>query len=346
MKGRIYDLRSDTVTRPSDGMRKAIYEADVGDDVYGEDPSVNRLQEHAAETTGKEDALFLTSGSMGNLIPLMVNCARGSEFLIDAEGHMLHYEMGSYSAIAGSLPVPIAGKRGILSAELLAPKLKPSIYYMTQPKLVVLENTHNRAGGSCYSPESLKEIRTFAREHALKVHMDGARVFNAAAATGVSVKEIADCADTITFCLSKGLGAPVGAVLCSTRDFIREARRVRKLLGGGMRQAGILAAAGLYALEHNVERLAEDHGNARLLAETLAELTWCEIEPEDVETNILFFDTPEVEAARISKLLAENGVLANPSGSRRIRMVTNLDLSTEDITAVCRILRTLKLPGS
>jgi len=282
---------------------------------------------------------------MGNLIPLMVDCGRGNEFLIDAEGHMLHYELGSYSAIAGSLPVPIPGKRGILSPQLLETKLKPSIYYMSQPKLVVLENTHNRAGGSCYSLANLKQIRAFALEHALRVHMDGARVFNAAVATGISVKDIADCADTITFCLSKGLGAPVGAVLCATEELIREARRVRKLLGGGMRQAGILAAAGLYALEHNVERLAEDHGHARLLAETLAELPWCRIEPQEVETNILYFDTPGIEAARVSKLLAESGILANPSGNRRIRMVTNLDLSAEDIRAVCRILRGLKVPG-
>lgn len=341
MGSKTYDLRSDTITRPSTAMRRAICEAEVGDDVYEEDPSINRLQEKAAEITAKEDGLFLPSGSMGNLIPLVLNCGRGNEFLIDAEGHILHYEMGSYSAIAGCVPVPINGAKGILRGVQLEEKLKPDIYYLAQPRLVIIENSHNRAGGSCYPREALEEISSFARRNAMKVHLDGARLFNAAAATGIPVQEICSHVDTVTFCLSKGLGAPVGALLCGNRKLIGEARRVRKMLGGGMRQAGILAAAGIYALENNVERLTDDHANARRLAETLSELAWAEIDPREVETNILYFDTPGNDAARISRLLKENGILANPSASDRIRMVANLEVSAEDTGEICRILQRL-----
>jgi threonine aldolase len=341
MSGRIYDLRSDTVTRPSPEMRRAIYQAEVGDDVYGEDPSINRLQEMAAEKTGKEAALFLTSGSMGNLIPLILNCGRGNEFLIDSGGHIINYEMASYSAVAGCVPVPMSTPRGILSAALLETKLKPDIYYMTKPRLVVIENTHNRAGGTCYPLGALEEISSFAQAYALKVHLDGARLFNASIATGIPPQEISRHADTVTFCFSKGLGAPVGAVLCSTAEAIAEARRVRKMLGGGMRQAGILAAAGIYSLEHNIDRLAEDHEHAKKLATALAETKWAVVDPAGVETNIVYFETPTEDAGQVSRKLREAGILANPTGRNRIRMVTHLDVSPQDMTEICRILERL-----
>ncbi len=340
---KVYDLRSDTVTQPSPGMRKAIYEAEVGDDVYGDDPTVNELQYKAAGLTGKEASLFLTSGSMGNLIPLIINCGRGNEFLIDSQGHMIHNEMASFTAVAGCSPVPISGKKGILDAEQLEVKLKPDIYYMTRPELIVLENTHNMAGGSCYPAGNLQRIHAFAEQHGLKIHIDGARLFNASIAAGIPAEDICRYSDTITFCLSKGLGAPVGALLCSTKDFIKEARRARKMLGGGMRQAGILAAAGLYALNNNVERLEEDHVNAKRLAECLAETKWAVIDPSEVETNIIYFNTPDKEAVKISKLMKESGILTNSTAMNRIRMVTHLDLTSRDIDEVCKILTNIKM---
>ena len=287
-----YDLKSDTVTRPSPGMRKAMAEADVGDDVYAEDPTVNRLQDMAAEITGKEAALFVSSGSMGNLIPVYLNCGRGNELLIDWRGHIVQHELASATAIAGCLPVQIPTEKGILSVADLEPRIQPDIYYCTRTRMVALENTHNAAGGTYYPLETLKEIGTFARRRKLAVHLDGARLFNAAAASGAPVKAICADATTVTFCLSKGLGAPVGALLCGKKDFIADARRVRKMLGGGMRQAGIIAAAGVYALQNNVERLAEDHENAKAIAKALAETDWAAIDPEDVVTNILYFRTP------------------------------------------------------
>jgi len=338
---KILDLRSDTITKPSKEMRKAMYEAEVGDDVYSEDPSINKLQDIAAEITGKEKALFVTSGSMGNLIPAILNCGKGNEFIIDARGHMIHYELASAAAIAGSLPVAVQTADGILRPELLEDKVRPDIYYMARTKMIVIENTHNLAGGTYYTLDALKDVYEFAGKHNLKVHMDGARLFNASEASKLKPDTISEYADTVTFCLSKGLGAPVGALLCGSGEFINEARRVRKMLGGGMRQAGILAAAGIYALQHNTVKIREDHEKAKLIAEALSKTSWAKIDKEKVVTNIIYFDTPGRTASEIVEKLKAKGILSGASGDSTIRMVTHIDISTDDIQKACRIIETL-----
>jgi threonine aldolase len=339
-----YDLRSDTVTRPSAGMRKAMAEAEVGDDVYAEDPTVNRLQDLAAEMTGKEAALYVSTGSMGNLIPIYLNCGRGNELLIESGGHSVQHELAGVSAVAGSLPIMIPAPRGHLTPALLEPWIQPDIYYCAHTRMIVVENTHNVAGGTVYPLGLLQEIGAFARRKSLSVHMDGARLFNAAVASGHPAHAICAETNTVTFCLSKGLGAPVGAMLCGTRDFIAEARRVRKMLGGGTRQAGIIAAAGLYALTNNIERLAEDHENARALAQALAETSWARLDPAEVTTNILYFRTPGRDAAEVVETLAGLGVISGASGPDQIRFVTHLDISRKDTAEIARIIRSAKLP--
>jgi threonine aldolase len=339
-----YDLRSDTVTRPGPGMRKAMAEAEVGDDVYAEDPTVNRLQEKAAEMTGKEDAIYLSSGSMGNLIAIYLDCGRGNELLIDAHGHSVQHELAGVTALAGALPIMIDAPRGLLHPALLEPWIQPDIYYCAHTRMVVLENTHNAAGGTVYPLELLKEIRAFATAKSLSVHIDGARLFNAVAASGVPAPTICAQADTVTFCLSKGLGAPVGAMLCGPKDFIAEARRVRKMLGGGMRQAGIIAAAGLYALEHNVNRLVEDHENAKLIAKALAGTKWAEVDPAEVVTNIMYFRTPGRKAADVTESLERQGILAgSPTAEDQLRLVTHIDISREDAREIARIIAAAKV---
>lgn len=338
-----YDVRSDTITKPTMEMRKAMYEAEVGDDVYGDDPSVNRLQELAAEVTGKEASLFVSSGSMGNLIPMFLLCGRGNEVIAHEYAHAFHYEMASVAALAGAMPVRAKGERGVLRPEAIEPLLRPPIYYLPKTRLVEVENTHNLAGGTCYREAELAALRSFCDSHDLSMHMDGARMFNASVATGMAPEKIASYADTITFCLSKGLGAPVGSMLCGTKPVIEEARRVRKLLGGGMRQAGVLAAAGIYALKHNVERLAEDHIHAGMLATALAETTWAEVDPATIETNIVYFQTPTRPAAQVSEMLKKAGVLCNPTAPNTIRMVTSLEVTREDVDSVCAIIASLSM---
>ncbi len=340
---KIYDLRSDTITRPDEGMRRAMYKAEVGDDVYHEDPTLNKLEELAAEITGKDKAIFVTSGSMGNLIPVYLNCGRGNEFLIDYRGHMIHYELASVSAIAGVLPVSIVTERGVLSSKVLKNKVRPDIYYMARTKMVVVENTHNLAGGIFYTKDELKDVKEFADTYSLKVHMDGARLFNASIASGMKPKDICEFTDTVTFCLSKGLGAPVGALLCGNAEFIDEARRIRKMLGGGMRQAGILAAAGIYALENNVEKLREDHIKAQMLARALNESKWADINPDRVVTNIVYFKTGAYDAYSVVEKFKKMGVLCSATASNEIRMVTHLDISKKEIEEVCEIIKKLDL---
>ncbi len=340
---KIYDLRSDTVTKPCAGMRKAMAEAEVGDDVYGEDPTVNALQEMAAEITGKEAALFVSTGSMGNLIPIYLNCGRGNEFLIEARGHSVQHELAGVTAVAGSLPIMVAAPRGVLTPALLEPWIQPDIYYCAHTRMIVLENTHNVAGGTFYPVDILKQVGEFARRRKLSVHIDGARIFNASAAARVPVKTLCAGADTVTFCLSKGLGAPVGSVICGPRALITEARRVRKMLGGGMRQAGVIAAAGIYALEHNVERIGEDHENARTIAQALAGTKWAEVNPEDVATNLVYFRTPGHDAKKVVETLEKLGIRSGDTGPDQIRFVTHLDVSREDTKQVARILETAKV---
>ena len=334
-----FDLRSDTLTLPSKDMRKAMYLADVGDDVYAEDPTVNKLQDLAAKITGKRAALFVSSGSMGNLIPLYINAGKGGEILTQKNSHIIHYELSSVSALAGALPVAVEGERGILTPAELEKHLRPDIYYMPRVKMVEIENSHNKEGGTCYKLNELKAVSDFARKNTLKIHMDGARLFNASEATGIPVKKICSHVDTVTFCLSKGLGAPVGSMLCGSEKFIAEARRVRKMLGGGMRQVGVLAAAGIYALENNIKRLRIDHANAKLLAETLAEVSWAEIDPGNVETNILYFSTGERKAETVVASLAKKGILSSALDSNSIRFVTHLGISEEDTQEICKILK-------
>jgi threonine aldolase len=334
------DLRSDTVTKPTPAMRRVMAEAEVGDDVYGEDPTVNRLQEKAAEITGTEAALFVPSGTMGNQVAIAVHTRPGQEVIVEATSHIYNVEMATMARFSGVQPRVVFGERGVFSAEQVRQAIRPKLYYLAQTGLVCLENTHNAAGGRIWPLSVAREILEVAHAHGIPVHLDGARIFNASVATGIPVSELVRGFDSVMFCLSKGLGCPVGSLLCGSREFIEEARRVRKALGGGMRQAGILAAAGLYALEHHVERLAEDHENARILAQGLSEIPCLSVTPP--ETNIVMVEILRgPTAAELAERLKRRGVLVAPAGAgteaRKLRLVTHLDVSREDI------LRTIDL---
>ncbi len=342
---KIYDLRSDTVTKPSEEMRKAMYKAEVGDDVYDEDPTVNRLQDLASKITGKRSSLFVSTGSMANLIALYINGGRGNDVLMHDQAHSLHHELGAPSAIAGINPVGVPGERGILRSEILKDFVKSqnSAYYDAKTTMLVIENSHNFAGGTCYYRENLKDIQSFSSKYNLNSHMDGARVFNASIATGISLKEISSYTDTISFCLSKGLGAPVGAMLCGSKEFIQEAKKVRKFLGGGTRQAGIIAAAGIYALENNINRLIEDHINAKNLAKALMSKPWAKVDPSTIETNILFFETIGISAQKLEKKLARRGILCFATSENKIRFVTSLEVNKQDINSISGIINSLEI---
>jgi len=329
----IVDLRSDTVTKPTPAMRRAMAEAEVGDDVYGEDPTVNRLQARTAEMFNREAALFVPSGSMGNLIAILTHARRGDEVICEERAHVNQYELSSMSAIAGCLPRTVLAPDGLLSWALIEPLIRPRIYYRAQTAMVVLENSHNMAGGSVLSAAVTRDICGHAHDAKLRVHLDGARIFNAATALGASVAELTRGCDSVMFCLSKGLGAPVGSMLLGSREFIEEAHIHRKRLGGGMRQAGVLAAAGLIALEESPKLLQRDHDNARKLAGALAMMAGITLEPEKVQTNIVIF---EVEgsgctAAEVCDALAEQNVLASPTDKFSIRMVTHYGVNAGDI---------------
>ncbi len=339
------DLRSDTVTKPTPSMRRAMAEAEVGDDVYGEDPTVNRLQERAAEIFGKEAALFVPTGSMGNQIAVKLHTRPGTEVVIEERGHIYNYEMAAMSAISGALarPVKSGDGTGVLAWEDIEPAIhsNDAPYYVAPTGLVALENSHNLAGGSCMTRARTEELCERAHAVSLPVHLDGARIFNAAEALGETVESLARPVDSVMFCLSKGLGAPVGSMLLGTSDFIAEARRWRKLLGGGMRQAGVLAAAGLVALEETPPRLAEDHANARRLAEGAAALPGISVDPEAVQTNIVIFDVTGTGIAAdeiCARLRTQHGVLASGFGPS-IRMVTHYDVSRADIESALEALR-------
>jgi threonine aldolase len=336
----VADFRSDTVTAPTPEMRRAMAEAEVADDVYGEDPTAIRLQERAAGMLGKEAALFVPTGSMGNQIAVRLLTSPGDEVVLEADGHTHNFELGTMAAFSGVMPHPVRGERGILSRELVEGAIRPDIYYLSRTSLLVVENTHNMAGGSVWPPERLEEVCAFARSRGLRVHLDGARIFNAAAACGRPAAELAAGADTVMFCLSKGLCAPVGSLLCGPADLIAEARRVRKMLGGGMRQVGVLCAPGLVALETMVERLAEDHACARRLADGLAEIEGVRVEPAD--TNIVVFELPSgsAEAPSVCEAVAGDGVLALPIGPRRVRMVTHRDVGPADADRAVEAIRT------
>jgi threonine aldolase len=337
----VIDLRSDTVTKPTPRMREAMATAEVGDDVYQEDPTVNRLQQRAAELFDREAALFVPTGSMGNLIAVKLHTQPGEEVIIEGRGHILNYEVSSLSSIAGVMPRAIASNDGLLEWDQIAAAIRPPIYYCAKTTLLCLENTHNMAGGTVYSKQQMATICTHAHQHGLRVHLDGARIFNAAAALDESVADLTRPFDSIMFCLSKGLGAPVGSMLLGSREFIDRAWRVRKMFGGGMRQVGVIAAAGLVALVDSPALLATDHANAKFLAHSLAEIPGIQIEPEKVTTNIIIFDISRTgfDTGEFSRLLHQRGILANGINMRQMRMLTHYDVSREDCQRAIHIIQ-------
>ena len=328
---RFIDLRSDTVTKPTPAMYAAMASAEVGDDVYGEDPTVNRLEKRAAEMFAREAAIFVPTGTMGNQIAIRLHTQHGQEVICEARSHVLDWEMAMVSAFSGCVPRAVAGERGVLTWDAIKKAIAPKIYYRAATGLISLENTHNMAGGTVTPLPVLREVWQGAREVGLPVHLDGARVFNAATALGLSVAELTSGFDTVMFCLSKGLGAPVGSILVGSREAIDHARIYRKALGGGMRQAGVLAAAGLIALEDMTARLAEDHANAHFLAEAVAKCSAAEIDLAAVQTNIVIFALRnQGDAPVLVAKLKENGILSSAIGPHHVRLVTHYDVSRED----------------
>ncbi|MFZ5634447.1 MAG: low-specificity L-threonine aldolase [Bacillota bacterium] len=325
------DLRSDTVTLPSPEMREAMARAPVGDDVYGEDPTVNRLQEEAAALVGKEAALFVPSGTMGNQLAVLAHTGRGNEVIADSQSHIYYYEVGAPAMWAGVSVKPVDGLLGHRAEEVLLNALRPEDIHFPATRLVCLENTFNRGGGAVMPPETMQRIYKMARERSLKVHLDGARIFNAAAAMNRNVRDFTASCDSVMFCLSKGLGAPVGSILAGDRDFVARARKYRKALGGGMRQAGVLAAAGLVALK-NIGRLPEDHRHARLLAGGMAALPGISVDLDQVQTNIVVLQARGGHtASEVVSLLNGRGIKCSTFGPDSIRLVTHLDISSDDV---------------
>jgi len=334
------DLRSDTVTKPSPEMRRAMFEAEVGDDVYAEDPTINRLEKRAAEIFGREAALFVPSGTMGNQIAIKLHTTHGQEVICEERGHVFNYEMAMMAHFSGVVARTVWAEDGILTWEHVQPKLRGKSYHSAKTGLVSLENTHNMAGGTVTPPEVFNEVCDKTHEAGLPVHLDGARIFNASVALGVPVHRLTAKADTVMFCLSKALGAPVGSMLVGRADQIDRGRIYRKALGGGMRQAGILAAAGLIALEQGPAKLATDHANAKLLAQGLAEIPGFKIDPAKVHTNIVICDISGTgrTSADLSRQLRERGVLANGVSRQAIRFVTHLDVSREQCAKALEVV--------
>ncbi len=339
---RLIDLRSDTVTKPTPRMRKAMAEAEVGDDVFGEDPTVNQLEEMAAERLGKAAGLFVPSGTMANLIAVLVHCGRGDEMILGDQSHTFCYEQGGSSAVAAVHPRILRNQEdGALDIGELEAAIRPENIHFPRTRLIVLENTHNRCHGAALSLAYLEKVRNLANRCALSFHMDGARLFNAATTVGVEAAQVAAFADSVSICLSKGLCAPAGSVLCGKKDFVVEARRARKLLGGGMRQAGILAAAGIVALTEMVERLKEDHANASVLAKELSAIEGICTCPERVVSNMVYIDTTRklMTAVEFMERLKSRGVLLLPTGPKRVRAVTHYPLTKEDMYEAVRIVQ-------
>jgi threonine aldolase len=330
------DLRSDTVTRPTPAMRRAMAEAEVGDDVYGEDPTVRRLEERVAERLGFPAALFVSSGTQGNEVAVGVHCRPGEEVILEEGSHPVHYENGALSALWGVQPRVVVGRRGLLTGDQVRAAFRHD-NFLPRSRLLSLENTHNRGGGTVWPLGQFREVVAVARELGLHVHLDGARLFNAEVALGTPVSSWSSLTDSTTVCFSKGLGAPVGSVLAGGRDFIAEGRRLRQRLGGGMRQAGILAAACLYALDHHLKRLAEDHANARVLAERLANVPGVSVDLDRVETNMVYAELP-VDAPALVPRLRAAGLLVNAVSPRAIRLVCHLDASREDVVQAAQIV--------
>lgn len=337
----VVDLRSDTVTKPTAEMRQAMATAEVGDDVYGEDPTVNRLEGRAAEIFGKEAALFVPTGCMGNLIAIKVHTHHGDEVICDERSHVNLYELASMSAIAGCMPRIARGDDGILTWRQIEAVIRPRIYYDSQTALICLENTHNMAGGMLYPTAQVDDICDHAHDAGLKVHLDGARIFNAAAALGDSVANMTKKVDSVMFCLSKGLGAPVGSIIVGTQPFIEKARIYRKMFGGGMRQAGVIAAAGLIALEKSPARLHEDHKRATRLAEAIARITGFSIDPAKVRTNILIFDCSRTGKTAVEwcDIFYKHGLWAQDTALHSVRFVTHCDVDDAGIDRALAVLQ-------
>ncbi|MGD2206743.1 MAG: low-specificity L-threonine aldolase [Anaerolineae bacterium] len=333
-KTRIVDLRSDTVTLPTLAMRQAIFEAELGDDVYGEDPTINRLEALSAERLGKEAAMFVPSGTMANLTCLLTHCARGEEAIMGHMAHTFLFEAGGSAAVGGIHPRTVPNQPdGTLKLDDIQAAIRADNPHYPRTRLICLENTHNRCGGAVLTPDYMAQVHALADRYGLSIHLDGARIFNAAVALGVEPALLARHADSVSFCLSKGLSAPVGSLVCGSTEFVQEARRARKVLGGGMRQAGVLAAAGIVALETMVDRLAEDHAHAYQLAEGLADLPGIVLDPARVQTNIVIFEmAPEtLSPADFAAGLAALGLKVNPIEGRRLRAVTHHSIEAADI---------------
>jgi len=335
------DFRSDTVTRPTPAMRAAMAQAEVGDDVLGDDPTVNRLQRRVAELLGKEAALYVPSGTMSNLIGVRVHCRGGDELICEAGCHIYNYEQAGYAQLSGVAARTVEGELGVMRPEQLEGLIRPSNAHLVRTRLVCLENTHNRGGGRIQPYEIVEAICSWARENGLRTHLDGARLLNAVVATGIEAPRWTRHFDTVSICFSKGLGAPVGSALAGPRELIDEALRHRKVLGGGMRQAGVIAAGALYALENHVDRLAEDHANAKRLAAGIEQIEGLQLASDQIDTNLLFFrvDPAVGSAAEFSTRLQERGLGMLPTAPTTIRAVTHLDVNADDVDRAIEILR-------
>jgi len=337
------DLRSDTITVPTPAMRTFMIRANVGDDVFGEDPTVNDLQNMMSEMLDMEAALFVPSGTQANQVSINAHTTPGSEVICDYNSHIFNYESGAAGMLSGVQLHPIIGKNGHPTAEQIIPAIRPGDDHYPQTKLICLENTHNRAGGTIFPIEEITKIHTLAKEHHIKLHLDGARLWNAAIENGKSLKEYASNFDSLSLCFSKGLGAPMGSIVVGTKEFIKRAHYYRKAYGGGMRQVGILAAACIFAVENHFERLSEDHRNARFLAGGLAEVGIFDVDLDSVQTNIVILNIEKgsMDAIEIVKRLKENNILAIPFGSHKIRFVTHLNISHQDIVTCLKIITKL-----
>ncbi len=331
------------MTLPTDAMRRAMAEAEVGDDVYGEDPTVRRLEELGAEMVGKEAALFVPTGTMGNQVAVMTHTRRGEEVILEADSHIFFYEVGGLAALSGVQARTVPGRRGAMDPGQVEAAVREDNIHFPRTALVCLENTHNRSGGTVVPLENMAAVADVARRHGAAVHLDGARIFNAATALGVPPSKVAAPADSVMFALSKGLAAPVGSLVAGRREWVERARKNRKLLGGGMRQVGVLAAAGIVALTSMVGRLAEDHANARRLGEGIASIPGLAVDLETVQTNMVSFEVnkPGLTALELVARMGEQGVKANATGSSRIRLVTHKDVSAADVDETLRVLRRL-----
>jgi threonine aldolase len=337
------DLYSDTMTKPTAAMRKSMAEAEVGDEQKGEDPTVNRLQDMVAELLGKEAAVYLPSGTMCNEISFAVWARTGDEMILHRDSHPVHFEVGGPAFLARMMLYPLDGPRGLFTAEQVEEAIRPDSPHYPRSRIVEVENTHNMGGGSIWPLPQLQAVCAMAHRHGLVTHMDGARLLNAVVASGIPAKTYAEPFDSVWIDLSKGLGCPVGAVLAGSCEFIKDARRLKHLFGGAMRQAGIIAAAGVYALQHHVERLAEDHAHAKILAQALAELPTVHLSPADVETNIVIFDVSATgrSATGVAEQLQKEGVRVSDAGRTKLRAVTHLDVSRQDITRTIDVFRSV-----